>query len=42
MKSIARITAIGTYIPEKRITNDDLERIGDTNDEWIVQRTGMR
>ena len=42
MKSTARITALGTYVPEKRLTNDDLERIVDTNDEWIVQRTGMK
>ncbi|OHY73386.1 ketoacyl-ACP synthase III [Priestia aryabhattai] len=42
MKSTARITAIGTYVPEKRLTNDDLERIVDTNDEWIVKRTGMK
>ncbi|MDM8151314.1 ketoacyl-ACP synthase III [Priestia megaterium] len=42
MKSTARITAIGTYVPEKRLTNDDLERIVNTNDEWIVQRTGMK
>ncbi len=42
MKSKARITAIGTYVPEKRLTNDDLEKIVDTSDEWIVQRTGMK
>ncbi|NHN31079.1 ketoacyl-ACP synthase III [Paenibacillus agricola] len=38
----ARITAIGTYVPKKRLTNDDLEKLVDTNDEWIVQRTGIR
>ncbi len=42
MHSKARITAIGTYVPEKRLTNDELEKIVDTNDEWIVQRTGMK
>ncbi|MFB9757132.1 ketoacyl-ACP synthase III [Ectobacillus funiculus] len=42
MQSKARITAIGTYIPENKLTNDDLEKMVDTNDEWIVQRTGMR
>ncbi|CRK85188.1 ketoacyl-ACP synthase III [Neobacillus massiliamazoniensis] len=42
MRSKARITAIGTYVPEKKLTNDDLEKIVDTNDEWIVQRTGMK
>lgn len=38
----AKITAIGAYVPEKRLTNDDLQRLVDTNDEWIVQRTGIR
>jgi 3-oxoacyl-[acyl-carrier-protein] synthase-3 len=30
------------YAPERRLTNADLERVVDTNDEWIVQRTGIR
>ncbi|MFK7696964.1 ketoacyl-ACP synthase III [Paenibacillus sp. HJGM_3] len=38
----ARITAIGTYVPEKVLTNADLEQMVDTNDEWIVTRTGIR
>lgn len=38
----AKITAIGTYVPAKRLTNADLEQIVDTNNEWIVQRTGIR
>ncbi len=38
----ARITAIGSYVPDKRLTNADLERMVETNDEWIVQRTGIR
>ncbi|BCD30160.1 hypothetical protein BC30102_3196 [Bacillus cereus] len=42
MQSKARITAIGTYVPEKKLTNDDLEKLVDTNDAWIVQRTGMK
>ncbi|MCZ8519157.1 MULTISPECIES: ketoacyl-ACP synthase III [Paenibacillus] len=37
-----RITAIGSYTPERRLTNADLERMVETNDEWIVQRTGIR
>lgn len=37
-----RISGTGKYLPEKRLTNEDLERLVDTNDEWIVQRTGMR
>ncbi|MDF2960209.1 MAG: 3-oxoacyl-ACP synthase [Paenibacillus sp.] len=38
----ARITAVGTYVPERRLTNQDLEGMVDTSDEWIVQRTGIR
>lgn len=41
-QSKAKITAIGTYVPEKILSNEDLEKMVDTNDEWIVQRTGMR
>lgn len=40
--SKSKITAIGTYAPARRLTNADLERIVDTSDEWIVQRTGMK
>ncbi len=36
------IRATGAYLPEKIVTNADLEKIVDTNDEWIVQRTGIR
>ncbi|MDR0268689.1 ketoacyl-ACP synthase III [Paenibacillus sp.] len=42
VSSKARISAIGTYVPEKRLTNEDLEKLVDTNGEWIVQRTGMK
>ncbi|WP_248734220.1 ketoacyl-ACP synthase III [Neobacillus rhizosphaerae] len=42
MKSKACITAIGTYVPQKRLLNEDLEKMVDTNDEWIVQRTGIK
>ncbi|UUZ84337.1 ketoacyl-ACP synthase III [Paenibacillus sp. P26] len=38
----SRITAIGDYVPERRLTNEDLEKLVETNDEWIVQRTGIR
>ncbi|WP_199426963.1 ketoacyl-ACP synthase III [Thermaerobacillus caldiproteolyticus] len=41
-KSTARITAIGSYVPERRITNHDLEELVETNDEWIVKRTGIK
>jgi 3-oxoacyl-[acyl-carrier-protein] synthase-3 len=36
------ITGIGAYAPDKVLTNADLERMVDTNDEWIVERTGIR
>ena len=42
MNSTARITAIGTYVPEQKLSNDDLEKLVDTSDEWIVQRTGIK
>lgn len=42
IKSKARITAIGSYVPERRLTNYNLEKMVETNDEWIVQRTGIK
>jgi len=36
------IAGTGAYLPEKVVTNDDLAKIVDTNDEWIYSRTGMR
>lgn len=36
------ILGTGSYLPEKILTNFDLEKIVDTNDEWIVSRTGIR
>lgn len=38
----ARITALGSYLPEKVLTNRELEQMVETSDEWIVTRTGMR
>ena len=38
----AKITALGTYVPPQILTNQDLEKIVDTNDEWITSRTGIR
>ncbi len=38
----ARIIGTGGYLPEKVLTNADLEKIVDTTDEWIVTRTGIR
>ncbi|WP_433773296.1 ketoacyl-ACP synthase III [Bacillus wiedmannii] len=42
MNSKSRISAIGTYVPDQILSNNDLEKIVHTNDEWIVQRTGMK
>jgi 3-oxoacyl-[acyl-carrier-protein] synthase III len=41
-KLTAAITAIGGYVPDCRLTNQDLEALVDTTDEWIVQRTGIK
>jgi len=38
----AGIIGIGSYVPEKVLTNKDLEKMVDTNDEWIVTRTGIK
>src|SRR6266481_4155001 len=38
----AIIAGTGSFLPEKRLTNDDLSKLVDTNDEWIVQRTGIK
>jgi 3-oxoacyl-[acyl-carrier-protein] synthase-3 len=38
----AIITGTGSALPEKRLTNDDLSKMVDTNDEWITQRTGIK
>jgi 3-oxoacyl-[acyl-carrier-protein] synthase-3 len=36
------ITGVGSYVPEKVLTNADLERMVETSDEWITTRTGIR
>lgn len=36
------ISNIGVYVPEKIVTNDDLSKLVDTNDEWISTRTGIK
>ncbi len=38
----AIVAGTGSCLPEKRMTNDDLSKLVDTNDEWIVQRTGIK
>ncbi len=37
----AAITAVGHFLPDERLTNADLEKMVDTNDEWIRTRTGI-
>jgi 3-oxoacyl-[acyl-carrier-protein] synthase-3 len=36
------LTGVGAFVPEPRLTNADLEKMVDTTDEWIRQRTGIR
>ncbi|MGA3033481.1 MAG: beta-ketoacyl-ACP synthase III [Terracidiphilus sp.] len=38
----AKITALGTYVPPDVITNQDLEKMVETSDQWIMERTGIR
>ncbi len=38
----ATITAVSHYLPEKRLTNHDFEKMVDTTDQWIFDRTGIR
>lgn len=38
----AVITAVGGYLPEDKLTNADLEKLVDTNDEWIMTRVGIK
>jgi 3-oxoacyl-[acyl-carrier-protein] synthase-3 len=38
----AKITALGTYVPPRILTNQDLEKMVDTTNDWILERTGIR
>jgi len=38
----AAITAVGGYVPKDFISNKDLEKLVDTNDDWITARTGIK
>ena len=38
----AMISGIGHYVPEKKLTNQELEQMVDTNNEWIITRTGIK
>ena len=37
-----KLVGYGSYLPERVMTNADFERVMDTTDEWIVERTGIR
>src|SRR5215472_9858884 len=39
---LAKITALGTYVPPRVLTNHDFEKMVETSDEWILTRTGIR
>jgi len=39
---IPAITAVGAYLPDYILTNQELEKLVDTNDEWIISRTGIK
>ena len=41
-KITAAITAVGGYVPDFVLSNKELEKIVDTNDEWIQSRTGIK
>ena len=41
-KITAAITAVGKYLPDYVLTNKILEKMVETNDEWIVSRTGIK
>jgi len=38
----AKISALGTYVPPRLLTNNDLEKMVETTDQWILERTGIR
>ena len=42
MEKAVGILGLGCYVPEKVLTNHDLEKIVETSDEWIVERTGKK
>ena len=42
MSKFAKIISSGSYLPEKILTNKELESIVDTTDEWITERTGIK
>ena len=41
-RPFAEVASVGTAVPERVVTNRDLEQVLDTSDQWIVERTGIR
>lgn len=41
-KNLCRILGTGSFLPERHLTNADLAKRVNTNNEWIVERTGIR
>ncbi|EGO65476.1 ketoacyl-ACP synthase III [Acetonema longum] len=42
INSRSKITGVGAYVPQRKLTNHDLESMVDTTDEWITRRTGVK
>ena len=42
MELRAQIRSVAHYVPDRRVTNDDLSKLMDTSDEWITERTGIK
>ena len=42
MSGKAKILGLGSYLPKRILSNQDLEKMVDTSDEWIITRTGMK
>ncbi len=42
VRARAKISSVGAYVPPRLLTNADLEKMVATNDQWIVERTGIR
>src|SRR5712692_8116258 len=41
-RPVAELAGTGRYVPERILTNADLEKMVDTSDQWIIERTGIR
>ena len=41
-EAFQKISALGTYVPPRLLTNADLEKMVETTDQWIIERTGIR